>query len=266
MAARWGQLNAPYRPIAEDLALYWQGVEGWVREHGVPRVLLLGVTPELYHLPWPEGTDFLAADRNPAMIDRVWPGPPEQARCGDWLELGLAAGSRDLALTDGGVDLLPYPEGVRRLVELLRELLTDQGRFVFRLYAQLAPRESPEAIVADLRAGLMPNRAILEMRMGAAIQEDATAGVTFGEIWEAIYARVSDPEGLALSLGWAADELRAAHLARPALQALRMHHLTVEQLCALFCEAPGGFVLESVSVPDYEHGALCPTITFRREG
>ena len=77
IARQWKQLGPPLRPVAQDIGFYWNAAEKWVRERGAPRVLLLGVTPELYHLPWPKGTDLLAVDRSQAMIETVWPGPKE---------------------------------------------------------------------------------------------------------------------------------------------------------------------------------------------
>lgn len=81
-AARlWQFLGPPLRPAAEDVGFLKDAVREWTAAQAAPpRVLLLGVTPEIYGLPWPEGTDFLAADRTQAMIDVVWPGPRDAAR------------------------------------------------------------------------------------------------------------------------------------------------------------------------------------------
>ena len=64
----WKQLGPPLRPSPEDLGFCIDTANQWIERNGAPRVLLLGVTPELYHLPWPNGTDFLAVDRTPSMI------------------------------------------------------------------------------------------------------------------------------------------------------------------------------------------------------
>ena len=47
------------------------------------------MTPEIYHLRWPAGTEFQAADRAQAMIDNVWPGSPAAVHCEDWTALSL---------------------------------------------------------------------------------------------------------------------------------------------------------------------------------
>jgi len=64
IARRWAEVGPPLRPSAEDLAFYRRAGR-LTRERGAPRVLLLGVTPELYRLPWPDGTDLLARSHRP---------------------------------------------------------------------------------------------------------------------------------------------------------------------------------------------------------
>ncbi len=134
LAAQWRWVVPPLRPAPEDLRLVEEAAREWTGRREAPRVLLLGVTPELYRLPWPEGTDFLAVDRAQAMIDAVWPGPSDAVLCADWLELTLPDASRDVALCDGVLNLLSYPQEQSRLARLLREALADEGLFVCRLF------------------------------------------------------------------------------------------------------------------------------------
>src|SRR5271155_1271552 len=84
IARQWDRLGAPLRPSAEDLDFFTATVDEWSQQYGAPRVLLLGVTPEIYHLRWPCGTHLLAADHTRSMIDSVWPGPAEQVILADW--------------------------------------------------------------------------------------------------------------------------------------------------------------------------------------
>jgi hypothetical protein len=175
-ARQWQELGPPLRPAAEDINFCADGVREWVRSRGAPRVLLLGVTPELYRLPWPKGTDFLAADRTQAMIDHVWPGPKEAVRCTDWLALALPEGSRDIVLCDGGLPLLAYPEEQRRLPRLLRAVLSDQGLCILRLYVPPPQRESPDAVLRDLLEGRIANLNVLKLRLSMALMESAEAG------------------------------------------------------------------------------------------
>jgi hypothetical protein len=224
--------------------------------------LLLGVTPELYLLPWPKGTDFLAVDRTQAMIDGVWPGPREAVQCADWLALTLPDSSRDVVLCDGGLHLLAYPRQQGRLVELLRGILSDQGLCILRLYIPPPQRESPDAVLRELLDGSISSLNILKLRLGMALMESASEGVELGTVWRAIHRVSPDLERLASRIGWPVEHMLAINTYRESTA--RYHFVTVDEVSDLFCGNPGGFKVHRVHVPSYELGERCPTIVLRR--
>jgi hypothetical protein len=61
-----------------------EAVGTWRGQGAPPRVLLLGVTPELMGCHGGRGQTFLAVDRTMEAIEAVWPGPerPSGARTG----------------------------------------------------------------------------------------------------------------------------------------------------------------------------------------
>ena len=73
-AKRWKLVAPPFKPVEQDIAFYRDAAGEWIKRHGAPKVLILGVTLQLFNLPWPHETNFLAVDSNQAMIDIVWPG------------------------------------------------------------------------------------------------------------------------------------------------------------------------------------------------
>ena len=262
IARQWQQVGPPLRPAAQDIAFCAEAVGEWGRTRGAPRVLLLGVTPELYHLPWPEGTDFLAVDRTQAMIDAVWPGPREAVLCSDWLALALPERSRDIVLCDGGLHFAAYPHEQQRLVRILRDALSDGGLCIVRLFVPPAERESPDVVLADLLDGRVPNLNVLKFRLWMALLEGAEEGVALATVWRTIHEAAPDLEALAARLGWPADHMRAIHTYRDSTA--RYHLVTVAQALGLFCGEPGGFELHRVCMPSYELGEQCPTLVLRR--
>src|SRR5687767_9625484 len=63
IARLWHYVGPPLRPPAGAMALYREAIDVWQqRQRRAPRVLLLGVTPELRSLPWPAETAVQAAD------------------------------------------------------------------------------------------------------------------------------------------------------------------------------------------------------------
>jgi hypothetical protein len=262
LAAYWPHVVPPLRPASQDLGFYWNAAQEWIRLHGVPRVLLLGVTPVLYSLPWPRGTDFLAVDRTQSMIDLLWSGPREAVQCNDWRSLALPDGSRDIVLCDGGLHLLTYPEEQQKLVLLLKHLLSENGLCLFRLFVPPTQRESPEAVLADLFNGKISNLSILKLRMGMALRNHAEQGVALGDIFQKIQDAVPDLESLAIKIGWPVEHMLAIKGYQGV--AFRYHYVTVQEASDMFCVKPGGFQIERLETPTYDLGQYCPTIIMKR--
>ena len=260
-ARQWEGIGPPLRPVAEDIGFYTAAIDKWVQSNGPPRVLLLGVTPELYLLPWPQGTDFLAVDRTRPMIDTVWPGPQDSVACADWTTMTLPDGSHDIVLCDGGMELLKYPQEHRQLVRILRRVLSEGGLCILRLYVLPAQRESPETVLQDFVQGRVSNVNILKLQLGMALQDSPREGVQRQTIWDAFHAAVPDPEHLAPQIGWSAEQMHIIDAYRDCPD--RFFFLSVADIRDVFCASPGGFQLESVHVPSYELGDRCPTVVLR---
>lgn len=262
IARQWQQVGPPLRPSAQDIGFCTDAVREWVRHRGAPRVLLLGVTPEIYRMPWPEGTDILAVDRSQAMIDAVWPGPKEAAQYTDWLSLELPDSSRDIVLCDGGLHLLAYPQEQRLLVHILRDVLSDQGLCVLRLFVPPPQRESPDAVLQDLIEGRISNLNVLKLRLSMSLMDSAANGVELGKVWRAIHAIASDLKGLTARIGWLLEHMLVINAYRGSKA--RYYFVTVDQVTDLFCGNPGGFYVYRLHMPSYELGERCPTIVFQR--
>ena len=262
-ARRWQQLGPPLRPAAQDLDFFSDLIQEWSRHHGPPRVLLLGVTPEIYHLSWPEGTSFLAVDKSQSMIDAVWPGPQEAVQCVDWLSLTLPDNSRDIVLCDGGLHLLAYPQEQRKLVRILHAILSDQGLFILRLYAPPPQQESPEVVLGDLMEGKIPNLNVLKLRLGMSLMESTAVGVRLGMIWQVLNEAAPDLEKLASRIGWSGEHIMPINTFRNSTD--RFYFVTVNQVTELFSINPGGFEVQGLRVPSsYGLSEQCPTIVLRR--
>jgi len=262
IAEHWRHIGPPLRPVAQDIRFCLDAVQDWIRRRGVPRVLLLGVTPELYRLPWPKGTDFLAIDRSQAMIDTAWPGPKDAVQCTDWLTVALPDASRDLAFCDGGLHLLPYPEQQQRLAGLLSDVLSDQGLCILRLYVPPPQREPPQAVLDDLLEGSIPNLNFLKPRLAMSLMDDAAQGVELGEVWQALHNVAPDLTALASKIGWPPESMLAIQAYRGSR--VRYYFVTVDQVRDMFCRSPGGFEVRRLCVPSYESGEQYPTIVLQR--
>ena len=202
IARLWRQVSSPLRPTPTDVAVYAAAVRDWARTGGVPRALILGVTPELYRLPWPAGSDVAAVDRNRNMIDALWPGPRDAVVCADWRDLPFPTGSRDVTVCDGGISMLSYPADHREFVRSLHRVVAPGGLCVFRLYVPPGVRESPEAVLRDLLEAKIPNLNVLKLRLGMALQRSSEGGVELGHVWNVLREAAPDFPVLAERIGW----------------------------------------------------------------
>jgi SAM-dependent methyltransferase len=261
MAQAWEQTGPPLRPSAGDIALYRRLAWEWIDLHGAPRILLLGVTPEIYNIPWPPGHDFLAVDRTPAMIDHVWPGARSQVLQAEWLELPLPRESRDLAFCDGGLHLLTYPRGQETLVARLHDALAPGGRCVFRLQVPPPVRESPDRVLADLFAGCIPDLNVLKLRLAMAMQESPSGGIAVREIWSKLRGLAAEWEGLAARLGWELAHLQVIDAYRDS--GARYHFVSRAEVEALFSEG-GKFACIGCHAGNSPFPLESPVIVFER--
>jgi SAM-dependent methyltransferase len=265
IARRWEQVGSPLRPVDEDLTVSAALIDALTGKYGrAPRALILGVTAELYHLPWPAGTDLLAVDHTQAMIDSLWPGAPGTALCAAWQTMPLPDSSRDLVLCDGGATLLEYPREHRMLVANLRRILSPGGLCAFRLYVPPATREAPEAVLDDLLQGRIANLNVLKLRLGMAMQEHESEGVELAAVWRKLSEAAPDLRALAVRIGWDPEHLLAIETYRDC--AFRYRFLRVETIQSLFTVDPGGFECLDLRYPRYALGERCPTIVLRRSG
>lgn len=259
VAQQWLQLGTPLRPGTDDIAIARGMIERW---HGTaqPRFLILGVTPEYHALAHHTGGRIQAIDRTTEMIRYVWPGLPSEALTGDWRHMPWQEPLFDIALCDGGLQLVGYPDGLDEVAGELHRVLAPGGVFIVRLFTPPETPESPENVLQDLAKGHIPNLNVLKLRLGMAMQTDAESGTALNDVW----TRLNDAAGpwpqLAEKLSWPLEHLSAidAYRGSPA----RMHYFTPTQAIAAF-ERAGFIPLESAHTAGIL-GAQCPTLCFRR--
>ena len=261
LARRWAELGPPLRPCDVDVAFYARAVSETSATNGAPGGLILGVTPELYQLPWPKGSRLLAADRSGPMIESIWPGPRSRVVQADWTALPLPDRCCNVALCDGGTLQLPYPDGLQRLVASLERVIVPGGRCAIRFFCAAASPETPATVLADLLAGRIPSMNHLKLRFATALQSDSACGVELGEVWQQLAHVAPNATALAECTGWSIEHIQTIDAYRN--QRTRYHFLTTAQIEQLFC-GTGRFTIDRIDVPGYTLGQQCPIFHFRR--
>jgi SAM-dependent methyltransferase len=262
-AYHWRHYGSPLRPCAADVrvmeALVRRAHAGH-RGRGL-RVLLLGVTPEIAQMAWPEGTQLLAVDRSPAMIEHVWPGDVAGRRkvvCGDWFDLANEANRFDVVIGDGTFSILGFPRQYRELAAVALRVLASGGVLIARYFLQAARREAPHAVIDDLVAHRIASFDAFKLRLAMAMQERAEEGVRMGDVFAAWSAARIDCAALLAKTGWVTEVVETI---RPwEGKDARLSFPRAAEMDAVLDEY---FEREQEHRLDYELGERCPIASFR---
>lgn len=262
-AYHWEHYGPPLRPGVEDL----RAIETLVAAHaGGPdrkrrTALLLGVTPEIAMMSWPEGTELVAVDKSPLMIERVWPGdapPRRRAVRADWLTFAATAPRHDWVVGDGTFAILGFPQQQRALARSVHRALAPDGLFVTRLFLQPENVETPEAVFADLVANRVGSFHAFKLRLAMSMQRDAASGVRMGEAYAAWEDAGIDHQALLSATGWPPHALETI---RPwAGKDSRLAFPTVAEMATVMGEF---FEMRQQVNPDCELGERCPIVAYR---
>lgn len=262
IAGRWDMHGPPLRPSPKDVALYQQAVND-IAPRPTNRALILGVTPELYGLRWPDGVVLKALDRSSEMIDTVWPGNPDQAILGDWGASVFEPASLDFVVCDGGLHLLDYPAGQTALADELANVVLPGGHVVFRLFLPPERRESPDQVLAELITGKIRDMNCLKLRLGHAMCGSPEEGVKLGDVWQFLHAHLGDRDAFFTQLGW--DHRRVAVIDLYRDSPARYHFADLETVKAVFgADRHAPFEVVDIQAPDQLMGDQCVHLRLRR--
>ena len=263
ISRHWDMIGPPIRPSRQDTETMERVVaDGLASRHGPPhRALLLGVTPEIATMRWPSGTSLLALDAVPGMIRNVWPAreaPHGVAALADWIIMPVRDAAYDVLVGDASLTTTPYPDGFLAVKAELRRVLKDEGMLAMREFARPEQREPVDGIFRDLRAGRIASFRLFMWRLAMALHEDLESGCRWGDVFDAWYANVPDPDGLMMSLGWPLEAPRFLEVLRQARRPALFP--TLSEMRAVL--APE-FEQAEVHIPDYPDGDRYPTVVFK---
>ena len=261
-ARQWSLIGPPLRPGPEDVVGYEAAVREW---HGTagrpPRALLMGVTPEIATMRWPDRTEIVAIDHSLPMILSVWPGPAvpvSGAACGDWTRLPLADGSRDLAIGDGCLSAMRFPEQYEGTLQAVHRVLAPGGRLVLRFFCRPETGEQLENVFDDLWAGRIGNFHVFKWRFAMAVHGTLAEGVILSELWRIWKREVPEPGRLAERLGWPIDVIGTIDAYRDV--ASRYTFPTLPEAKAVLATR---FEVVGMHQSGYELGDRCPILVSR---
>lgn len=260
LAGAYSLLDSPLRPSSEDLRTMEEAVAGWCASHprAAVKALLLGVTPAIANMEWPDGSWLFGVDSSAAMVESVWPGDVpcrRSAVCGDWKAVPVPGSSVNVVIGDGSFSCVRYPHDLRAVIAEVRRAISADGILILRCYIQPAQQESPDDVIADMLRGAIPSFHAFKLRLLIAMQKSVEEGVVLDTVYRYWNNRRIDVAGLTLSTGWPAALIRSLELYR----GTNTVHVfpTLPQLRAVL--APF-FDEISLSTPSYPLGERCPIL------
>ncbi len=246
-------LGPPLRPSLEDVQVFESAVRDQPRNR---RALLLGVTPDIVRMRWPDHCSVVAMDGSWPMVQHVAPRD-RPAVCADWLALPIRPHSRDIVLGDGSLSMVD-PHRLRLLAEAIHSALHPDGALILRCYFQAAVPEHPDAVFEDMRRGIIPSFHHFKLRLLMAMQPDFRQGVAVHSVWDRWRRERVDQSELPDVPGW-----------QPPVVAMMEHYRDTDTvywfptLTEFRSILLGVFTEVSLTVPAGTLAERCPIVVFK---
>jgi hypothetical protein len=227
------------------------------------KILILGVTPEYFHLDIAGKPLIKAVDQTKEMIDFVWPGLKSDVYHLNWLNIESIQDEFDIILCDGGMHLLNYPNQQLDLSKVIKNKLSKDGVFLARLFVPPLNKESLDNVFEDLNGLNIPSMNHLKIRLCNALQNNAKEGVSLNDVWLALNSYESSEEVLAQKLRCNILDVQAVNAYKDSK--VRYHFSSLDEfvnLCAGLRR--DHFHLSEIFIPDYFMGNQFPSIALTK--
>lgn len=192
-AETWEHVRPPLRPSRNDIRIYEELVDDLIGHHKMPRVLLLGCTPELLLMKWPLDTRISCLEQSPAMAERVYGKTAAymsedvhaRMKIGNWFEAAAILGEAqfDLVIGDGCYTQLAADEyaGLGQQIALV---MSQEASFVHRFFVKTHD-EDPELVLASLMTPFIyESFSDFKLRFLLSKQSSFEEGVRLGDVYE----------------------------------------------------------------------------------
>jgi SAM-dependent methyltransferase len=261
-AQHWRHVKAPLRPCPEDTALFEQVLLEYFPTQKMLDALMLGVTPELAAKRWEPALNLIAVDNTLAMIRGVWPktDADRSVVCGNWLHLPVRDSRMDVAMIDGGLPAISFPEAHQKLAKELHRVLKPGGVFMARIFARPDLTESLDDVLIAVHGRRIGNFHVFKFRIAMALQgENPEKGVRLDDVWRKVNEHFDHRSRLAELTGWPIDEIATIDAYRGSQASY--HFPSVAEMVDVL---GSGFECVAKKRGTYELAERCPILLFRR--
>lgn len=255
--------GAPLRPSAQDAELMAAAVLPALASTTRPAmVAILGVTPEIVSLPWPDHVRLHAFDQSADMIAAVWrPHPTLRSDVTQayWQNLPLPHQSVRIVVGDGSLNALPGLSQYPHVLSELARVLEMDGIVGVRCYIRPDTIESANDVVAAALAGKIQSFHALKWRIAMISSHPPDHSVAVVDILAAFEALFPNRRVLADAANWPMEVVDTIDAYRGASARYNFPTLSAfREACAPW------FEVDNITRGDYEMAERFPTIRLRR--
>ena len=263
-AGQWSRVGPPLKPSPEDTALTLSALQVvFDTTHGPCRIAVLGVTPELVQLPWPQRVTLDAFDHSADMIARVWQPHPtvhSSVHEADWRALPLDAGTLHAAVGDGSLNVLPDLDQYPAVLGELHRVLVAQSRVVIRCFIRPDVAEPVPALVAAVLGGQVGSFHALKWCLAMTLAGVSGASVAVADIHEVFEASFPSRSALSEATGWPQEQIDTIDAYRGSPT-----RYTFPTLVQMREQCERWFEVVTVAYGTYELADRYPTLTLARK-
>jgi SAM-dependent methyltransferase len=263
-SGQWSRVGPPLKPSPEDGALTLSLLQSAIDEAPGPcNIAVLGVTPELIQLAWPEKVRLEAFDHSAEMIAQVWKPHPaihSQVRQADWRTLPLDTGTLHSVVGDGSFNVLPELEQYPSVFRELHRVLAAEGRMVIRCFIRPDLAEDVADVVDAVFDGQVGSFHALKWRLAMALTDAFSASVAVADIYEVFEANFPSRPQLSEATGWPKEQIDTID----AYRGLPTRY-TFPTLSMMREQCQPWFDVAKVDYGTYELADRCPTLTLVRK-
>jgi SAM-dependent methyltransferase len=261
-ASQWVRVGEPLRPSAEDGEAMLSLATPSLLFGADACIVVMGVTPEVIQLSWPENTTMIAIDHSKEMIDSLWrpnSSISSDVKLASWLAMPLDDGCVDVVAGDGCLTVLPSIEDYRRLFSEVSRVLSPSGSLILRCFVRPDDIESIADIEMDALAGRISSFHALKWRLAMALSKDGDFSVAVSHIHDAFNQHFPDRNLLANKTGWHAETINTidAYHGISTVYTFPTLNVIAELASPLF-------TVENEMHGAYELSERCPTILFKK--
>jgi hypothetical protein len=264
-AKQWKYITEPLKPSAIDINNLTHWIYKLYETRNQPlTVLLLGVTPEIVNIHWPEGTRLFAIDKNMAMLTSVLPRSTSFiqpiALTADWLHFPLKSASFDMVIGDGCYNLLAWSE-YESLTKAIKSLLNNEGGvFISRFFLRPEHNESLDSLKQKIINQHFDNFSAFKLTLLMTLQHDVNKGVCLKEVWDCWDQHFKQIVfAYQHNLAWADDAVNV-------INNYKNKHVfyTFPTLVEVKNHLQKNLREEKIFIPSYQLGDHCPTFKYAK--